>query len=215
MIRVCLSAAFAAALSSIAFAWPVADLNRTIDQTNFVVAGHCSGTLISLEPFYILTNHHCITDKPMTVSQSVLNKRGERVQGVETLVHLVASDPDVDLALLVAMAPLPNVMAAPLGHTVTRGEVAFVVGNPAMLEASVTRGIVSHIRREIRIGQRTLVGFQVDSGIYGGNSGGAVYNDAGELIGVPAAAMQGAWHIGFAIHIDTVRQFLTEAGMKL
>ena len=61
-MRMVLMALFMALATPFAAAdeWPVADLNDHIEQTNFIVGNHCSGTLISLEHRLILTNEHCV-----------------------------------------------------------------------------------------------------------------------------------------------------------
>ena len=62
--------------ASSALAWEVEDLNEHIEQTNFIVGDHCSGTLISVEHRLVLTNEHCTNKYVRTRSDKVVNDKG-------------------------------------------------------------------------------------------------------------------------------------------
>ncbi len=222
--------------------WPLDEMNRVIESTNFRVGSGCSGTLVNINPPLILTNQHCITQEvrivevdevaddgtvrrirrqitmPTIASQDILDAIGVVIGRRETRVEIVAVNADADLALLRAIAPLANPIAARLGSGVIRGERVYIVGNPAMYEGSVVEGIVSNVRREVSAFMSPLgrpwVGFQISGGTTGGNSGGAVYNTRGQLIGVPTAGRRDASFIGFAVPVDIIRKFLAGAGVK-
>ena len=232
-----LAVAFMAAPALAEDSWPVADMNKTIDQTNFVVADKCSGTLISLKEKLILTNDHCveanvsvveeeITDEDGEVSkrkrekftdlQVVQNKyKGFSLVGSATYeTEIVAHDKKRDLALLrFKQDEIPFAIASPLlpdGVDLVRGQKIYTVGNPAMFEATVVEGIISSLTRQLEVGgsdKRDYI--QVSGGVYGGNSGGALYDAKGRLIGVPAAGFQsGPTYMGFAIPIQSAKELL-------
>lgn len=219
--------------------WRIDDMNRQIDQTNFLVNRGCSGTLVDLKNRYILTAQHCVQDqyevverekisddgvitkekvrrlKDGTVTQFVFNG-GDQIKTTVYKVRLMAVDADRDLAMLQIIAPIPNTMAARLACAdPRRGQTAYVVGNPAGdLYASVTAGLVSSIQRTYGLiayggGSREKQPLmQVSAGIVGGNSGGAVYDASGDLIGVPVLANRVNEVVAFAVPLQAIRAFL-------
>jgi S1-C subfamily serine protease len=223
-------------IPSFAAAWTVADMNMTINSANFIVDGKCSGTLVSLEHRLVLTNHHCIGGGVKRVTREIVGPDGavskremeelrdldvsqrsyvrNRLVGEATYkAQIVAKWQESDLALLQIRADIPNAIAAQVfsGEEVIRGETAYVVGNPLLLDATVTKGVVSSVNRMFRVpwANNAEVPFiQVDAGITGGNSGGALYNEAGVLIGVPAAGVPGTV-VGLAIPYFQIQEFLT------
>lgn len=229
---------FAMSVALSAKDWPLADMNRTIDQTNFVVNEGCSGTLIEASAGYVLTANHCVTaqyemidrenvdDDGLVTHEKVRKLRdgtvsqlefagSESIRTVVYKVRLMAVDSDKDLALLQVRAKLPNVEAAKMAcETPVRGSVAYVVGNPmGMLYSSVTKGIVSSMQRDYALigvdtGEKEPL-MQISSGVIGGNSGGAVYNEQGEFIGVPVRTSRVNEVLGFAAPLTAVREFLS------
>lgn len=220
--------------------WDVKTMNEAINQTNFIVGGgngHCSGTLISLERRLILTNHHCIDQyvryrtKEVVEDGVVVEQRVEELRDVtisqrsyadyETVgessyeTEIVARWKGSDLALLQMKAEdIPHNQYADVfsGEDVLRGETIYVVGNPQMLDTSVTKGIISSTQRTFRVrwaNNEKVPFIQVDSGITGGNSGGALYNEHGTLIGVPAARGRDST-IGLAIPYFQIQKFLSD-----
>lgn len=219
-----------------ALAWEVGDMNRTINSTNFIVDKGCSGTLISLKHKLVLTNHHCIGNGVRTVVKEITLPSGEVVRkqfeelrdlnvsqrdykrhrqvGESTYkAKIVARWKESDLALLQIRADLKNTIAAPVfgGDAVERGETIYTVGNPLGLDATVNRGVISSVTRMFRVpwADAEVPFLQIDSGISGGNSGGALFNDHGELIGVPAAGVPNNGHLGLAIPYFQVQEFLS------
>lgn len=217
--------------------WTVERMNAVIDQTNMIVGNHCSGTLISLEHRLILTNHHCITQyvsqrthekvvngevkkvlreelRDVTVSQKSYADFRE-VGKSEWKATIIARWKESDLALLQFRAEkIPHSLQSNVysGDKVMRGEKVWAVGNPRLLDASLTTGIVSSVNRLFRVpwANGAEVAFiQMDAGIAGGSSGGALYNEHGFLIGVPAAAFPGS-ALGLAIPFPRIQKFLTD-----
>jgi hypothetical protein len=219
--------------------WSIADMNKVIDQTNFVVDDKCSGTLISLKEKLILTNDHCVQSRVSIVEEEVTDEdgavtkrkrekftdlpvvqnqyKGFALVGSATYqTEIVAHDKKRDLAILrFKQDSIPFTIASPLlpdGIDLVRGQKIYTVGNPAMFEATVVEGIVSSLTRQLAVGgddKRDYI--QVSGGVYGGNSGGALYDEYGRLIGVPAAGFQGGpTYMGFAIPIQSAKELLKQ-----
>jgi S1-C subfamily serine protease len=151
-------------------------MNKTIDQTNFLVNGGCSGTLIDVKNRYILTAEHCVSDQYETVDYEKIDEEGivkkekrRRLRegtvaqiafnGGSSTVHttytvkLKAFDKANDLALLQVIAELPSATAAKLACVEpVRGDTIYIVGNPAAINyASVTKGLVSSLQRDYKL----------------------------------------------------------------
>jgi S1-C subfamily serine protease len=217
--------------------WNILAMNIQIDQTNFLVNDNCSGTLIDAANGYILTANHCIQAQYQVVEREKIDDKGVvtkekvRVAKVGTVSQLVfkganevrrttyvfkikASDLNLDLALLEVQTKLPNHWQASLaGEAPVRGDTVYVVGNPmGVLYSSVTKGIVSSVERNypmIGVTDQADNGLvQISSGVIGGNSGGAAYNDSGQLIGVPVRASQMNEILGLAVPLSDIKAFL-------
>lgn len=154
---------------------------------------------------HIVTNHHVIADADTV--------RVQLADGRVADATIVGRDPDTDLALLkVGLAKLP---VMPLGRSdqLRVGDVVLAIGNPIGLSQTVTQGIVSATGRG-QLGVATFENFiQTDAPINVGNSGGALINAAGELVGINTAVIGknlGVEGIGFAIPVNLVRGVLTE-----
>lgn len=217
------------------YAWDLQEMNRTIDTTNFIVDGRCSGTLIDLEQRLILTNWHCIKHKIKTTTSNETDSNGivtevkreellplpviqnsyneyEHVGSVQYMTEIILQSEDLDLALIQIKAKsIPHTFASqilPDGLDVIRGERVYIVGNPAMFDASIVEGIVSNTNRLLRVEGTERHYIQVSGGITGGNSGGALYNNNGQFIGIPAAVVRGREFLGFVIPIWEIRNWL-------
>ena len=149
---------------------------------------------------HVVTNHH-VVDGGTQVSVQL---RDGRVAPA----RLVGSDRDTDLAVLkVELAPLPRI-ALGRSDRLRVGEPVLAIGNPMGLGQTVTQGIISATGRG-RLGVATFENFiQTDAAINFGNSGGALVNARGELVGINTAVFSrnvGIEGIGFAIPVDLVR----------
>ncbi len=140
-----------------------------------------SGVIISPDGF-IVTNHHVI-DKGTTIKVTLNNKK-------EYEAKLIGSDPSTDLALLkIDGRELPFLVFGN-SDSLQIGEWVVAVGNPFRLESTVTAGIVSAKGRNINIleADYPIESFiQTDAVVNPGNSGGALVNTLGELIGINTA----------------------------
>jgi serine protease DegQ len=157
-----------------------------------------SGVIASADG-YILTNNHVV-------------QAGDEIQvqltdGRRVPARLVGADPDTDLAVL--KLDLANLPAITFGRSETLrvGDVVLAIGNPFDVGQTVTMGIVSALGRT-NLGINTLENFiQTDAAINQGNSGGALVDSNGLLIGINTAIFSrsgGSVGIGFAIPTSIV-----------
>ena len=153
----------------------------------------------------VITNHHVIADAAAI--------RVQLADGREADAQIIGRDPDTDLALLrITLRDLP---AIELGRssTLRAGDIVLAIGNPLGLSATVTQGIVSATGRG-QLGVAVFENFiQTDAPINVGNSGGALINTRGELVGINTAIIArnlGVEGIGFAIPADLVRGVVGE-----
>jgi serine protease DegS len=150
---------------------------------------------------HIVTNYHVISrSEEIAVTLA---------DGRTTAAKLVGSDPDTDLAVLRIDLPQLPVMKLGRSDRVAVGDIVLAIGNPfGRLAQTVTHGIVSATGRA-DLGVATFEDFiQTDAAINDGNSGGALVNTRGELVGINTAVLgkdQGAEGLGVAIPVDLVR----------
>jgi len=157
-----------------------------------------SGILIS-EDGYILTNNHVIDGAVDNEIEVVLNDKRQ------FQARVVGQDPSTDLAVIKIDGQ--NLSAITIGNSdeVNVGEWVLAIGNPFRLRSTVTAGIVSALSRDVQIinDQMRVESFiQTDAAINKGNSGGALVNTSGELIGVNTAiaSQSGSYQgYGFAV----------------
>ena len=161
-----------------------------------------SGVIVD-DAGHVVTNHHVIAN---ATSINV-----QLADGRVTQAAIVGRDPDTDLALLsIKLSRLP---VMPLGRSdqAQVGDEVLAIGNPLGLQQTVTHGIISATGRS-QLGVATFENFiQTDAAINEGNSGGALINTRGELIGINTAVIAknmdatGVEGIGFAIPVNLVR----------
>ncbi len=164
-----------------------------------------SGFIIS-EDGYILTNFHVVED----ALKGNLDINVILHDGTRYTAEFVGGEQDNDVAVLKIDATGLN--AATLGDSdaLRVGDAVFAVGNPTgELDFSMTSGRVSAKDRLIRTetSPAGVTMFQVDAPINSGNSGGPVYNDQGQVVGIVTAkpAANGIDGIGFAIPVNDAR----------
>ncbi|MDP6921781.1 MAG: trypsin-like peptidase domain-containing protein [Lutibacter sp.] len=176
---------------------PMAELfyGRGNGIKSFPQVGTGSGVIIS-EDGYIITNNHVIreaTDIEITLNNSKVYK-----------AVLVGADPTNDIALLkVETAGLPYITFGDSDHLKV-GEWVLAVGNPYNLTSTVTAGIVSAKGRDLQ-GDRNINSFiQTDAAVNPGNSGGALVNTHGELVGINTAisSMTGSF-VGYSFAVPS------------
>ncbi len=171
--------------------------------------GMGSGVIIS-EDGYIVTNNHVVSGADY-VEVTLNDKRSYEAR-------VIGTDPTTDLALIkVDEVDLPFI---PFGNSddARVGEWVLAVGNPFNLTSTVTAGIVSAKARNIHILRNpngsTIESFiQTDAAVNRGNSGGALVNTQGELIGINAAIATGTGYYAgysFAIPVNIVKKVVND-----
>ena len=159
-----------------------------------------SGVILDAEG-HLVTNHHVI--------QGADQIRVQLADGRVATPTIVGTDPDTDLAVLrVDLGAPPPVMRMGRSNELRAGDIVLAIGNPFGLNQTVTQGIVSATGRG-RLGVTDFEDFiQTDAAINFGNSGGALINTDGELIGINTAVLAqtlGTDGISFAIPVNMVR----------
>lgn len=175
---------------------------------NYVTSGAGSGVVIaqSDEYAYIVTNYHVI-DGASSASVILTDK---------TVIESEYLDGDVnyDIAMIRIKTDkkFPKIVCGS-SDSLKVGEEVLAIGNPlGQLGGTVTDGIISALNREVTIDNIKMTLLQTSAAVNPGNSGGGLFNMAGELIGVvnakqSAAGIEG---LGFAIPIDIVYDKLVE-----
>ncbi len=161
--------------------------------------GHGSGVIISDD--LILTNHHVVGDEEEVAVRTP--------NGTTYRALLIRTDPYYDIALIRVVKGGLQDMAVPVStaDSIKVGEIAYCVGSPldVRLDGSVSRGMITGLFT--KGAKRHYV---VSASVNGGNSGGALLNEQGELIGIVKAKMTGnrVKNIGFAIPVADIEKSL-------
>ncbi len=163
-----------------------------------IIDGSGSGVVITPDG-YVLTNYH--------VAHGARSFEVAFHDGLTSPAEMVGGDPDTDLALLrVARTGLtPGTLGD--SDTLQVGQIAIAIGNPLGLQTTVTAGIISAVRRTLRgVGGRLIEDIvQTDAPLNPGNSGGALVDSHGNVIGINTAIIGGAQGLCFAVPINTAR----------
>ena len=169
-------------------------------------SGSGSGVIYTADG-YIVTNNHVVDDADII----------EVIHGKQIYpAQVVGTDPSSDLAVLkIEEKRLPAIRLGSSGDLAV-GEWVLAVGNPFNLTSTVTAGIVSAKGRDINIlkGRFPLESFiQTDAAMNPGNSGGALVNARGELVGINTAILSrtGSYAgYGFAVPVDIVKKVVRD-----
>ena len=162
-----------------------------------VSVGFGSGVVISPDG-YIVTNNH-VVEGASKIEVTFNNKHKREAQ-------VVGTDPTTDIALIKVEAKDLECLTFGDSDKVRVGEWVLAVGNPFNLNSTVTAGIVSAKARNINIlGEGTIESFiQTDAAVNPGNSGGALVNTKGDLVGINAAiASRTGSYVGYSFAIPS------------
>ena len=154
---------------------------RPSTPEKFEVEGSGSGVILT-EDGYIVTNNHVIKGAKTIVVTTSNNDEYE--------AELIGADPTTDIALLKIEGNALTKVDVANSDKVRLGQWVLAVGNPFNLTSTVTAGIISAKGRDINIidEQSAIESFlQTDAAVNPGNSGGALVNTAGELVGINTA----------------------------
>lgn len=173
-----------------------------------------SGIIIS-EDGYIATNYHVVSYMdPDSAYSSVSMMEVFLSDGRQVQAEFVGGDEQTDLAVIKIDAV--NLSPVEYGDSskLKSGELALVIGNPLgiSLAGSVTKGCISAVNRTINTGSKSLTLIQTDAAVNPGNSGGALLNSEGKVVGIVNAkisetAVEG---LGFAIPINDAKPILEQ-----
>ena len=173
-----------------------------------------SGVILT-EDGYIITNNHVVADSEKIVVKTY--------DGTEYEAALVGTDVKSDIAVIKIEASGLDTAIIGDSDTLRVGDTALVIGNPlGTLGGTVTSGIISATNRDMVINNQSMNLIQTNAEINSGNSGGGMFNDQGQLVGIVNAKDSGTSGsgaviegIGFAIPINTaykIAQDLMENG---
>lgn len=169
--------------------------------------GSGSGVIISADG-YIMTNHHVINNAD-EVEVTLNDKRSY-------IAEVVGTDPNTDLAILKIKEEGLNYVPYGNSDLLEVGDWVLAVGNPFNLTSTVTAGIVSAKGRNINIlnEEFAIESFiQTDAAVNPGNSGGALVNTKGELVGINTAIASntGAYTgYSFAVPVNVARKVVND-----
>ena len=177
-----------------------------------------SGIIIS-EDGYIITNNHVISSSSSSSSSyysiGEANSIKVTLNGDETQydAKIVGTDSQTDLAVI--KIDKTGLTAAELGSSssVQVGEFAMAIGSPLGMQNTVTGGMISALDREVTDSDgKTFTLIQTDAAINSGNSGGALVNSQGQVIGINTLKVSstGVEGMGFAIPIDSAKPIIEQ-----
>ena len=179
---------------------PDPTLRQNLPSVRKRVEGSLGSGVIVDSLGHLVTNHHVI--------KGADEIRVQLADGRIAIPSIVGTDPDTDLAVLRVEVEDVPFMSMGRSNELRAGDIVLAIGNPFGLSQTVTQGIVSATGRG-RLGVADFEDFiQTDAAINFGNSGGALINTDGELIGINTAVLSqalGTDGISFAIPVNMVR----------
>lgn len=172
-----------------------------------------SGIIISKDG-YVVTNHHVVDGSTSyTVKVNTTDPETGISESETYNAILCGSDEDTDLAVL-KIDGVSDLPAAKLGNSdkLRLGDDVIAIGNPLGYETSVSKGIISGLNRQVSSGRRALTSIQTDAPINSGNSGGALFNTYGEVVGVVNEKRVDSYaeSVGFAITINEAKDVIED-----
>jgi len=183
-----------------------------------ISSGSASGSgIIISDDGYILTNNHIVsTSSSQSYYQvSDANKVTVTLYNDETEYEakIVGKDEQTDLAVIkIDKTGLSKAEFAD-SDSIKVGEFAMAVGNPLGMESSITCGVISAVNRKVTdTDGKTFTLIQTDAAINSGNSGGALVNSEGKVIGINTLKLSGTGieGMGFAIPINSTNDITTQ-----
>ncbi|MGN1270207.1 MAG: S1C family serine protease [Clostridia bacterium] len=188
-------------------------VNSIFNRTSGTAVAKGSGVIIS-EDGYILTNNHVVNSSSSSSNYFYEIGKANKVtiklynDDTEYTGKIIGTDSQTDLAVI--KIDKDGLTPAELGNSdsVQVGEFAMAIGSPLGLDNSVTAGIVSAVNREVTDDSgNKYIAIQTDAAINSGNSGGALVNSKGQVIGINTLKLSGTGveGVGFAIPINSTK----------
>ena len=173
--------------------------------------GSGSGVIMSKDG-YIITNNH-VVDGALSVSVQLSDDTSLDAE-------IIGTDEQTDLAVI-KVTPTSDLTAAEFGDSdeLEPGEYAYAIGSPGGVQFAntITGGRISAINRDLTVNDRVMTLIQTDASINNGNSGGALINKYGQVVGITSAKLSGnafgsatVEGMGFAIPINTAKDIVDE-----
>jgi S1-C subfamily serine protease len=167
-----------------------------------------SGVVVSADGL-VVTNRHVIEAEGKLTVAAVVVEKGRRIERTFESAEVVGLHPRYDAALVRIRAPGRAFVPARLGDSrygVHTGDICYVIGNPGAyrtnaMRNTITPGIVSAAKRRVE----GLDYVQTSAAVNGGNSGGALCDTSGNVIGIVTYKPYGTEGIGLAIPISNLR----------
>jgi serine protease Do len=197
----------------------VVGITVTYQVNSFFGSGSTQATgsgIIITEDGYIVTNNHVISSESSSSYYQLSEATSIKINlynDSETYdATVIGTDSYTDLAVL--KIEKTGLTPATLGNSdnLQVGEFVMAIGNPLGMDYSVTSGIVSAVNREVVSDGTTYNAIQTDAAINSGNSGGALVNSNGEVIGINTLKLSGTGieGIGFAIPISSTTSIIDQ-----
>ena len=176
-----------------------------------------SGIIIS-EDGYIVTNNHVVSSESQSTYYEISEAKSIKIKlfNDETQYDatIVGKDSQTDLAVLKIEKSGLTAAEFADSDTVKVGEFAMAVGNPLDLGTTITCGVVSAVNRKVQDSENstTYTCIQTDAAINSGNSGGALVNSQGQVIGINTLKVSstGVEGIGFAIPVNSTTDVIDQ-----
>ena len=173
--------------------------------------GSGSGVIMSKDG-YIITNNH-VVDGAQSVSVQLSDDTSLDAE-------IIGTHEQTDLAVI-KVTPTSDLTAAEFGDSdeLEPGEYAYAIGSPGGVQFAntITGGRISAINRDLTVNDRVMTLIQTDASINNGNSGGALINKYGQVVGITSAKLSGnafgsatVEGMGFAIPINTAKDIVDE-----
>ncbi len=185
---------------------------------NFTQSGTASGSgIIISQDGYILTNNHIVNSADSSYYYEVSEANAVTVylynDNTPYEAEIIGTDEETDLAIIKIKKEGLTPVELGDSEAVSVGEFVLAIGNPLGLQSSVTSGIISAVNREVATTegvQYSLI--QTDAAINSGNSGGALVNAEGKVIGINTLKLAGTGieGVGFAIPINKTIDIYTQ-----
>jgi S1-C subfamily serine protease len=169
----------------------------------------CSGVWVSKT--LIATAYHCVEDEiavQFVTREDAFDGAEEREPVAARDAMVIKVDPKTDLALLRVLGTPPKHGIASMAKTVTQGQHVHTMGHPRGLWFSYSSGHVAAVRR-LDTGWADCLMVQSSAAISGGNSGGGLFDDKGNLLGIAHAQRPDGQNLNFYIHVAHVRALLS------
>ena len=177
--------------------------------------GQGSGVVVGKNE--VVTNCHVVSNARTIAVRQAADVRGRETYRMEA--ELVARNEQRDLCLLsvkeLSVPPAAPPVTFAAARSVSIGEEVYAIGAPQGLDLSLSRGIISQLRGNY--GKQSAPIIQTDAAISPGSSGGGLFNENGELLGITTFKFSGGASEGlsFALPVEWVKELMMHAGVKI